>query len=126
VDELRIWVAHALFQNLSVDLSELLALRPLLRPELVEEAAVSCRAEGWERAFRLVVGTVRDAVEALDDGVAVPVPVALPVGASLALREHVRHLARSGKGTAAAREAALRLPLLLAKARRVRRSRSGR
>lgn len=126
VDELRIWVAHALFQNLSADLSELLAMRPLLRPELVEEAALSCRSEGWERGFRLAVGTISDVVAALDGGEVVPVPVALPVGASVALHEHVRHLVRSGRGTAAAREAGLRVPLLLAKARRVRRSRAGR
>ena len=36
VDELRIWLAHAMFQNLALDLSELFAVRDLLRPELIE------------------------------------------------------------------------------------------
>jgi hypothetical protein len=125
VDQLRIWVAHALFQNLAVDLSELLALRPLLRMDLLEEAAVACRLEGWERSFRRVVHAVVGVVEDLDAGVPVPVPAPLPVRASVDLHEHVRHLARSGRAGAAVREAGLRGPLLLAKARRVRRSRAG-
>jgi hypothetical protein len=126
VDELRIWVAHALFQNLSVDLSELLALRPLLRADLIKEAAAACRLEGWDRSFRRVVRTVTEAVEALDAGASVPVPVRLPVLASVGLQEHVVHLVRSRRAAAAVREAGLRGPLLLAKARRVRLSRAGR
>jgi hypothetical protein len=125
VDQLRIWVAHALFQNLSVDLSELLALRPLLQGDLVDEAAAACRLEGWERSFRRVVVAVADVVEALDAGASVPVPVRLPVLASVHLHEHLVHLARTGRVRAAVREAGLRGPLLLAKARRVRRSRAG-
>lgn len=126
VDQLRIWVAHALFQNLSVDLSELLALRPLLRMDLLDDAAAACRLEGWERSFRRVVAAVGDVVDALDAGAPVRVPVRLPVLASVDLREHVIHLGRTGRAGAAVREAALRGPLLLAKARRVRLSRAGR
>jgi hypothetical protein len=125
VDQLRIWIAHALFQNLSVDLSELIALRSLLRTDLVDEAAAACREEGWERSFRRVVAAVTAAVDALDAGASVPVPVRLPVRSSVELRDHVVHLARTGRAPAALREAALRGPLLLAKARRVRRSRAG-
>lgn len=125
-DQLRIWVAHAVFQNLSIDLSELLALRPLLHTDLVEAAASACRSEGWERSFRRGVAVAARAVEALDSGMCVPVPVRLPLLASLDLREHVVHLSRTGRARAATREAALRAPLLLAKARRVRRDRAGR
>jgi hypothetical protein len=125
VDQLRIWIAHALFQNLSLDLSELLALRPLLQMDLVDEAAAACRLEGWERSFRTVVVAADSVVRALDAGACIPVPVPLPVRASVDLREHLVHLARTGRGTAAVREAVLRGPLLLAKARRVRRSRAG-
>jgi len=124
VDELRIWVAHALFQNLAVDLAELLALRPLLEDTLIEQAASDCRREGWERGFRRVVTVVRRVVRVLDDGGAPPVPLRLPMRASGALSEHVWHLGATGRPGAAVRESVLRGPLLLAKARRVRRTRA--
>ncbi len=126
VDQLRIWVAHALFQNLAVDLAELLALRPLLEPGLVEQAAAACRREGWERGFRCVVEVVERAIEMLDDGAVIPVPVRLPLRASAALAEHVRHLAGTHRPRAAGREMALRGPLVLAKLRRARLARAAR
>jgi hypothetical protein len=126
VDQLRVWLAHAVFQNLAIDLAELLALRPLLRPDLLAEAAHECGAEGWEQPFRRAAQVAAAAVDALDRGVPVPLPVRLPLADCLAIGGHARHLARTGRLPAAVREIALRGPLVLAKTRRVRRSRAAR
>jgi hypothetical protein len=115
-DELRIWLAHAVFQNLALDLSELLAIRPLLRPEIVAEAEEEAQREGWRRAFLAALRTARDAVACLDDGRHVSLPVPLGPSASVAVaREHVGHLLRTGHVAAARREAALRGPLAVVK-----------
>ncbi|MDQ0717736.1 O-antigen/teichoic acid export membrane protein [Streptomyces luteogriseus] len=119
-DELRIWLAHGLFQNLSLDLSELFAVRKLLAPDIVAEARREAVREGWaagaDRALAVAVGAMRG----LDEGTPVRLPVPLPVGASLRVgAEHALHLLRNGRARAAAREAALRVPLVVAKRRRM-------
>lgn len=128
VDDLRVRIAHALFQNLALDLSELLALRPLLDPEaaLVAPAVAACRREGWVAGFRGTVAAARDAIGDLDRGRVRPVPVMLPPAASCALAGHAGHLLRHGHPGAATWEVLLRPPLLLAKARRVLLGRRGR
>ncbi|MGC0333600.1 O-antigen/teichoic acid export membrane protein [Streptomyces sp. SAI-170] len=120
---LRIWLAHALFQNLTLNLSELLALRPLLRPDVIARARRHAAREGWQSGFLATLGVATAAVERLDNGDAVPLPVPLPVPVSLrAGAEHARHLAGRGAGRTAAREAALRLPLVVTKTMRGGRS----
>ncbi|MFF7790418.1 hypothetical protein [Streptomyces sp. NPDC007991] len=119
-DELRIWLAHGLFQNLSLDLSELFAVRDLLAPDIVAEARREAAREGWlaggDRALAVAVGAIRR----LDEGTPVRLPVPLPVGASLRVgAEHALHLLRHGRTRVAAREAALRVPLVVAKRRRM-------
>ncbi|MEU8519948.1 hypothetical protein [Streptomyces sp. NBC_01216] len=122
-DRLRIWLAHALFQNLTLDLSELLALRPLLRPDVVAEALREAAREGWSAGGGLALGAARDAMARLDRGEAVRLPLPLSVGTSLRVgAEHSGHLLGQGRLRVAAREASLRVPLVVAK--RVRRRES--
>ncbi|MFI8962795.1 lipopolysaccharide biosynthesis protein [Streptomyces sp. NPDC053493] len=115
-DRLRIWLAHALFQNLTLDLSELLALRALLTPEVVAEACREAGREGWAAGGGRALDTALDAMARLDRGEPVPLPVPLPVATSLrAGAEHSGHLLGQGRVRAAAREASLRVPLVVAK-----------
>ncbi|GGT23138.1 hypothetical protein GCM10010222_76300 [Streptomyces tanashiensis] len=115
-DRLRIWLAHALFQNLTLDLSELLALRPLLRPEVLAEARLEAAREGWSAGGRAALSVAVEAMARLDRGEPVPLPLPLPVGTSLrAGAEHSGHLLGAGRVRAATREASLRVPLVMAK-----------
>ncbi|MEU3596240.1 lipopolysaccharide biosynthesis protein [Streptomyces filamentosus] len=115
-DRLRVWLAHALFQNLSLDLSELLAVRELLVPDVIAGAELEAVREGWPRAFRAALDTAAGAVDRLDRGLPVPLPLPLPAGVSLrAGAEHAGHLLHHGHAGTAAREAGLRVPLVVAK-----------
>lgn len=115
-DQLRIWLAHGVFQNLAFDLSELLAIRPLLQAQVVAEAGEEAQREGWRAAFSEALRTVRQAVGRLNDGDQGRFPVPLPTSASIAVtREHVRHLLRTGQSAAARREVVLRGPLAMVK-----------
>lgn len=119
-DRLRIWLAHALFQNLTLDLSELLALRELLSPAVIAEARREAAREGWATGGDRALATALAAMERLDRGEPVPLPLPLPVGTSLRVgAEHSGHLLGRGRVRTAAREASLRVPLVVAK--RVRR-----
>jgi hypothetical protein len=124
VDELRITCAHAVFQNLAFDLAELRGLRrQLADDELVVAARAEAAAEGWRRGFEAAVTTASRAIARLDQGRPVPLPVPLAVPASLAAGlDHAAHLASGGRLALAARELALRGPLVAAK-RRSRRDR---
>ena len=119
-DALRIWLAHALFQNLSLDLSELFAIRGLLTPELVAAARAEAAREGWAAGFEGTLATAQEAIGRLSRAAPVALPVALPATLSLrAAAEHARYLYARGLPRVAARELALRVPLLAAKRRRV-------
>jgi hypothetical protein len=118
-DRLRIWLAEALFQELSINLSALVAVRELLRPEVIEAARDHTGREGWHGGFDGALAAVTDAIYRLDLGLPVRLPLTLPVPLSVrAGAEHAYHLARAGHIAAAARQAALRLPLIIAKKRR--------
>lgn len=115
-DRLRIWLAHALFQNLTLDLSELLALRALLHPDVVEEARREAAREGWSAGGRRALAAAVAAMERLDRGEPVPLPLPLPVRTSLRVgAEHSGHLLVEGRVRAATREASLRVPLVVTK-----------
>jgi hypothetical protein len=118
-DQLRIWLAHALFQNLCFDLSELLALRALLGDDVVAVAGGRAVEEGWPKAFTAAVDLVRSSVARLDQGDVLPLPLPVPpeLAVSVAV-EHALHNGRTGRRGACVREIALRGPLLLAKRRR--------
>ncbi|MFD4371291.1 hypothetical protein [Streptomyces sp. NPDC058486] len=115
-DRLRIRLAQALFRDLSFDLSELLAIRGLLRPEVIAGAGREAAREGWPLGFRAALDAAADAVHRLDARHAVPLPVPLPARVSLrAGAEHAGHLLHHGRPGAAVREAGLRVPLVVAK-----------
>ncbi|GAA1505133.1 hypothetical protein GCM10009730_05390 [Streptomyces albidochromogenes] len=119
-DELRIWLAHGLFQNLTLDLSELFALRELLVPDIVAEARREAAREGWLGGGARALAVAVDAMRSLDRGTPIRLPVPLPVAASLRVgAEHAFHLLRHGRTSVATREAALRVPLVVAKKRRM-------
>jgi hypothetical protein len=112
-------VAHAVFQNLAFDLSEMLALRDLLSPDVVADARGEAAREGWKTGFDGALETARDAIRRLDCRLPVRLPVPLPSAISLvAGAEHTRHLLHHGRARTAAREATLRVPLVVAKKRR--------
>lgn len=119
-DELRLLLAHAVFQNLAVDLAELLSIRGLLAEGAdTEEARRRCQVEGWAAGFGVALDVARRTMAALDAGEPVPLPAPLPPLASL--RDgvlHAAHLVRAGRAPMALREIALRAPLVAAKARR--------
>ncbi|MBN0048230.1 lipopolysaccharide biosynthesis protein [Streptomyces actuosus] len=118
-DRLCIWLAHALFQNLSFELSELLAVRPLLRPEVVAESRREAGREGWGTAHSQALSTAVAAIGRLDRGETVTLPVPLPVPVSLRVAaEHTPRLLREKHLAGAVREAALRVPLCVAKTRK--------
>jgi O-antigen/teichoic acid export membrane protein len=120
-DRLRIWLAHAIFQNLSLNLSELFAVRELLQPEVIKAARGHADREGWRAGFDGALAAAEATIDRLDLGLPVALPVALPMPLSVrAGVEHARHLQRAGENAAAAREAALRIPLVVAKRRRLR------
>ena len=120
-DRLRIWLAHALFQNLSLDLSELFAVRELLQPEVIRAARGHADREGWRAGFDGALAAAEATIDRLDLGLPVALPMALPMPLSVRVGvEHARYLQRAGENAAAAREAALRIPLVVAKRRRLR------
>jgi hypothetical protein len=119
VDELRIWLAHAMFQNLALDLSELFAVRDLLRPDLIEAGRQEATREGWRTGYDAAVAAARSAIDRLDGGAPLGLPVLLPLPMSLrAGAEHAYHMHLRGQHLAASRAAALRVALVAAKQRR--------
>ena len=82
-DDLRIWLAQALFQNLALDLSGLLAVRDLLRPAVITAARAEASREGWRPIttprWRLRVAPST----AWTAGLPLNLPVPLPVPLSL-------------------------------------------
>jgi hypothetical protein len=119
-DELRLLVAHAVFQNLAFDLGELLAIRAeLARGADPGEARRRSAADGWGRGFAAAYAVARRTMEALDRMEPVDLPAGLPPLASL--RDgvlHAAHLLRDGRAAMGLRELALRGPLVGAKLRR--------
>jgi hypothetical protein len=121
--QLRIWLAHAVFQNLAFDLSELLAVVDLLHPEVIDRATHEAANEGWKTGFVGALAAAQGAISRLDDGDPVRLPVPLRTDDCVkAGTEHTLHLLRAGRRGTAAREAALRLPLIIAKKRRMLRA----
>jgi hypothetical protein len=126
-EALRSHVAHGCFQNLAYDLGELISIRALMTPEVMELALRRAVREGWGRSFSAALTTVRLACDRLDAGLPVRLPVALPVtDAASAGVEHAMRQLRRGHVASAARELGLRGPLLIAKRRAMRRERNGR
>jgi hypothetical protein len=118
-DALRLWVAHAVFQNLSFGLSELLEVRRLDEPNTVAEASERAAREGWGVAFGAALALARRAIAELDAGGLPALPLPLPPLSSLLHGwRHAGRLLVSGRGRPALRELVLRPALVAAKWRR--------
>jgi hypothetical protein len=119
-EQLRIWLAHGLFQNLTLDMSELFSLRDLIAPEVTAEAQREAAREGWPAAFSQALAAAAHTIDQLDSGIPVRLPAPLPFKASLQVAaEHTAYLLRQRRARTAFRDAALRLPLVAAKKRRM-------
>ncbi len=121
-DALRVTLAHAAFQNLALDLEELMLIRPFVCDDhVVADATARAAADGWGRSFALAHDFAMRIVADLDGRVAVRLPAAVP--RALAWRagaEHARAAWRRGRRKEALRELALRPALVGAKRRRNR------
>ena len=88
-DYLRIWLAQALFQDLVLDLSKLLAVRNLLHPAVITAARAEASREGWRAGFDDALTAAGGAIDRLDRGFPVSLPIPMPVLQSLGTRaEH--------------------------------------
>ncbi|MFL5955293.1 MAG: hypothetical protein ACJ76I_14415 [Gaiellaceae bacterium] len=117
VDDFKILVAHIGFQTIAPTLSDLLLYRRA-GTEVIEAAAAEARAEGWEPVFSLVVDRLDRLARVLDAGGSPALPAPLPPGRAIAVGlQHAVTLIRRGRWHAAARELALRIPLVVAKQR---------
>lgn len=118
VDALRILVAHAAFQNLALSLGDLLAFRRLADEGTLADAMRSAELEGWGRGFRSAARTASQAMRRLDRLEATRLPAPLSLSDTLVGGVgHALHLAGTRRFAAAARELALRGPLVAAKRR---------
>lgn len=91
-DYLRIWLAQALFHDLALDLSKLLAVRDLLRPAVITAARAEAGREGWRAGFDGALAAADDAIDRLDRGLPVSLPVPMSVSKSLGSRaKHTHH-----------------------------------
>lgn len=119
-DELRLLVAHAVFQNLAYDMGELLAIRTVLAEGAdVDEARRRSHGEGWGAGFAAAFAVARRTIDSLERMMPVELPVGLPP--LLSMRDgvlHAAHLIRTGRPAMGLRELALRGPLVGAKLRR--------
>lgn len=119
-DELRIVIAHAVFQNLGFDLADLRLVRSTWGAADGATAAALADREGWGQAFRGALAVALAAIDRLDRGEldGLPLPLPLPIGLGLAAGyRHAAHLVRARQPRTAIREALLRLPLVAMKRR---------
>jgi hypothetical protein len=90
-DYLRFWLARALFQNLAMDLSELLAVCNLLHPVVITAARAESSREGWRAGFDDALAAAGGAISRLDRGLPVSLPLPLTVPQSLGTRPEHGH-----------------------------------
>lgn len=107
-DYLRIWLAQALFQNLTLDLSRLLAVCNLLHPTVIRVARAEASREGWRADFDGALAAAGGAIDSLDGGLRVNLPVLMPVSQTLRIStEHPHHGRTTGLPSPADQDAAL-------------------
>jgi O-antigen/teichoic acid export membrane protein len=119
-DYLRIWLAQALFQNLTLDLSRLLAVCNLLHPTVITIARAEASREGWRADFDRALAAAGRAIDSLDRGLPVNLPVPMPVSQSLGIStEHPHHGRPIGLPGPADQDAALQEPFAVAQRQRM-------
>jgi hypothetical protein len=82
-DYLRVWFAQALFWDLVLDLSSLLTVCNLLQPAVITDARTEASREGWHAGFEDVLTAVSSAIDRLNRGLLVSLPVPLPLTPAL-------------------------------------------
>lgn len=91
-DCLRIWLGHALFQDLKFDMSKLLIVYNLLSPSVITAARADASHEGWRNGFDDALAAAQDAINRLDQGLSINLPVPMPVSKSLGMSaEYIKH-----------------------------------
>jgi hypothetical protein len=116
---LCVLLGHAVFQNLSFDLPDLLEVDWLADERTCATAERLTRNWGWGRAFAAALDVARSELRRVRSGQRPRLPVRLPISRSL--RDgctHAAYLASSGDRRAAIRELILRPALVTAKQRR--------
>ena len=117
-DYLRIWLAQALFQDLVLDLSGLLAVCELLSPAVITAARAEASREGWRADFDDALAAAGSAIDGLDRGLSVSLPVPLPLPQSLRTRaDHAHHWHQRRRPGSVEQEAALQVMLSVGKKR---------
>jgi O-antigen/teichoic acid export membrane protein len=89
-DCLRILVGNALFQNLELNLSELLDVCNLLRPAVIMAARTEAVREGWRPDFDDALAAAASAIDRLDQRLPIRLPVPVPIPQSLGIRARIR------------------------------------
>ena len=92
-DYLRIWLGHALFQSRALDLSQLLVVRNLMRPEVISAARAEAGREGWLRGLDDVLALTEHAIGLLDQGLPITLPVPLSAPQTQRRKSDVQPLA---------------------------------
>jgi O-antigen/teichoic acid export membrane protein len=82
-DYLRVWFAQALFHDLVLDLSSLMTICKLLQPAVITDARTEASREGWRAGFEDVLAAASSAIDQLDRGLPVSLPVPLPLTPTL-------------------------------------------
>jgi hypothetical protein len=82
-DHLRIRLAQALSQDLALDLSALMAICRMLQPAVVADARAEAYREGWHSDFDTALAIAGGAIDRMDHGLAVGLPVPLPLSTVL-------------------------------------------
>ena len=109
-DHLRIRLAQALFQDLALDLSALLIVCDLLHPAVITAARAEASREGWRAGFDDALAAAVGAIDRLNHGLPVSVPVPMPVSQFLGTSpEHVYHWDQMRLPSYLEQEAALRV-----------------
>ncbi len=79
-DYLRILLGHAIFQQQSLDLSQLLVLWGLIRrPAVIMAARTEAANEGWSDGFERMLSLASDSIDCLEQGQEISLPVQPPV-----------------------------------------------
>lgn len=76
---LRILLACAAYRDMSLRMSDLLTLRSLLHADILTRARAAACSEGWSEGFEIALAAARAAIDHLDCGHPIELPIKLAV-----------------------------------------------
>lgn len=94
VDYLRIILGRALIHHRQLYLSQLLILWDLMSPAVVMAARIEAGREGWLRSFDDMLALAENAINMLDQGQSIPLPVTPSALQSLMVRQKTQQQVR--------------------------------